>query len=83
MAFIIYCKNIGGRKFDRYYHKWENAKEMLMSDLNDLVNSGCKITSHRDRMNVAKGYYEFDYTLITDEGETACLTLMNGYFGDE
>lgn len=82
MAFTIYCKNIGGRKFDRYYQNWENAKTQLESDLSDLVKSGCKITSHRDSMNVAKGWYDYDYSLITDEGESAELSLIEGYFAD-
>ena len=82
MAFTIYCKNIGGRKFNRYYQNWENAKNQLESDLSDLVKSGCKITSHRDSMNVAKGWYDYDYSLITDEGESAELSLIEGYFAD-
>jgi len=28
--FTIYCKNVGGRKFDRYFRSWENAKNLLM-----------------------------------------------------
>ena len=82
MAFTIYCKNIGGRKFNRYYQNWENAKKQLESDLSDLVNRGCKITSHRDRMNVAKGWYDYDYSLVTDEGEDAELSLVENYFAD-
>ncbi len=83
MAFTIYIKNIGGRKFNRYYHNWEKAQQQLQEDLQDLQNSGSTITGHKDSMNVAKGWYDYSYTLRTDEGETAELTLVDGYFSDE
>ncbi len=82
MAFIIYRKNIGGRIFDRYYQQWESAKNQLQSDLNDMLKNGCKITSHVDEMNVAKGWYDYYYTLKTNYQENAELSLVTGYFQD-
>lgn len=80
--FTIYRKNVDGRIFDRYFHKWENAKKVLEEELTDLKKSGWKLIEHRDRFNYEKGFEIFDYALETPEGEGACLTLMNGYFSD-
>lgn len=80
--FTIYRKDVGGRKFDRYFHKWENAEKVLEEELADLLKSGWKQTEHRDYFKCEKGYYIFYYALKTPKGEDAVLTLMNGYFAD-
>ena len=80
--FTIYCKNVGGRKFDRYFRSWENAKNLLMQECDDLLKSGCKFCMKIDGMNSAKGFYEFQYDLITPDGEGVTLALIDGYFSD-
>ncbi len=80
--FTIYCKNVGGRRFDRYFHKWENAEKVLEEERADLLKSGWKQIDHRDYFNYEKGYEVFDYTMKTPDGEDVCLTLMHGYFID-
>ena len=83
MALFVYCKNIGGRKFNTYYHHWENAKNQLETDLAEMLQSGGKITSHRDGMNVAKGWYDYDYTIITHRGETGELSIIQAFYRDD
>ena len=80
--FTIYCKNVGGRKFDRYFRSWENAKNLLTQECNDLLKSGCTFVAKTDRMNSAKGFYEFQYDLITPDGEEVTLSLIDGHFSD-
>lgn len=80
--FTIYCKNVGGRKFDRYFRSWENAKALLMQECDALLKSGCTFVAKTDRMNSAKGFYEFQYDLLTPEGESATLSLIDGHFSD-
>jgi hypothetical protein len=80
--FTIYCKNVGGRKFDRYFRSWENAKALLTEELNDVLNHGWEITRKRDRMNASKGFYEFQYDLVTPDGEEATFSLVDAYFND-
>ena len=81
--FTIYRKIVGGRKFDRYFLQWDNAEALLEEERADLLKSGWKQLSHRDRMNVEKGFYLYDYTLQTPDGEDAELTLLDGFFADE
>lgn len=80
--FTIYHKDVGGRIFDRYFQKWENAKKLLLEELEDLKKSGWKVTRKTDRMNSSKGFYEFQYDLLTPDGEDASLSLLDGYFAD-
>ena len=43
---------------------------------------GWKQTRKLDRMNEDKGFYEFEYNLITEEGEKVVLALIDSYFED-
>lgn len=80
--FTIYCKNVGGRKFDRYFRSWEKAKEKLEEERTSLLQRGWEEIGHRNFMNGAKGFYVFDYTLKSTDGESATLSLVDGYFSD-
>ena len=80
--FTIYCKSVGGRKFDRYFRSRDFAKNLLMQECDDLLKSGCTFVAKKDRMNRAKGFYEFQYDLITPDGENVTLSLIDGYFSD-
>lgn len=82
--FTIYQYKVEDRAFDRYYHSFENAKKSLEQDVAALVERrGWKITRKIDRMNHCKGFYEFQYDLITDSGENATLSLIEGHFVDD
>ena len=81
--FVTYTKSVGGRKHDRYFKSWENAKKKLLADLNRMTTQlGWKLTGKLDRMNKDKGFYEFQYNLITDDGEEVVVALVNSYFED-
>jgi hypothetical protein len=81
--FVIYTKSVGGRKHDRYFKSWENAKKELLTDLKCMKEQlGWKQTRKLDRMNEDKGFYEFEYNLITEEGEKVVLALIDSYFED-
>lgn len=81
--FVIYTKSVGGRKHDRYFKSWENAKKELLTDLKCMKEQlSWKQTRKLDRMNEDKGFYEFEYNLITEEGEKVVLALIDSYFED-
>lgn len=82
--FTIYSYNVGGRNRDRYYHLWREAAKALKKEVDHLVNeSGWKIIRKISRMNNSKGIYEYQFELVTPEGETAILSLKDGFFEDE
>lgn len=81
--FTIYSKSAGGRKHDRYFKSWENAKKELLTDLKYLTEQlGWKQTSKTDKFNADKGFYVFQYNLITNEGEEVVMSLIDTYFED-
>jgi hypothetical protein len=80
--FTIYCYNVGERKHDRYFRSWDRAKEELEKERHGLLKSGWTEIGHRDYFNSSKGFYVFDYTLRTPDGEEASLSLIDGYFSD-
>lgn len=81
--FTIYSKSVGGRKYDRYYKLWENAKKELLTDLKCMTEQlGWKQTSKTDEFNADKGFYVFQYNLITNESEEVVMSLIHAYFED-
>ena len=82
--FAIYCKNVGGRIHDRYFKNYHKAKVELEADVERMCDiCHAKITERIDRMNVAKGFYEYEVRMTLDNGETASLAIVDGYFEDE
>lgn len=83
-AFYILQKNFGGRKGHRYFRDWNNAKEEMDKDVamccKDLNG---KVVKTIDRMNVSKGWYEYDKTAHFPNGEDCTWALLDGYFEDE
>ena len=82
MAFTVYIKEVGGRHFERYYKKWDNAKKELDSELAQMIKYGCTVTNRRDRPNDAKGFYEYDVEGKTSKGEDFTLYLVAECFQD-
>lgn len=83
-AFYILQKNFSGRKTHRYFHRWDKAKEEMDKDVamccKDLNG---KVVQTIDRMNVAKGWYEYEKTAHFPNGEDCRWALLDGYFEDE
>lgn len=82
IMFTIYRYTVGGRRFDRYFRSWKRAKEELEEELKNLLKSGWTQFDHSDYFNDAKGFYVFDYSLKTTNGELAILSLVDGHFSD-
>ena len=83
--FVILCKDVDGRKFDRYFKSWSNAEKAMLEDI-----EGCKkvfeLTHIKSvsQMNVAKGFYE-RYEVYKDDSrpnKTFTWSLIDGYFQD-
>ena len=62
---------------------WENTKKELLTDLKCMTEQlGWKQTSKTDEFNTDKGFYVFQYNLITNEGEEVVMSLIDAYFED-
>jgi ACT domain-containing protein len=82
--FAIYRKNVGGRITDRYFKNYAAARRELHADVVRMCDvCHAKITERIDRMNVAKGFYEYEVRMTLANGETASLAIVDGYFEDE
>lgn len=82
--FAIYRKDVGGRVHDRYFKNYDKAKEELKADVERMRDiCGGKVTERIDRMNVDKGFYEYEVRMTLENGETASLAIVDGYFEDE
>lgn len=82
--FAIYRKNVGGRITDRYFKNYDKAKVELKADVERMRDTcHAKITERIDRMNVDKGFYEYEVRMTLANGETASLAILDGYFEDE
>jgi len=80
--FTIYTREVGGRYFDRYFKKWDNAKASLQEDLADLKEKGWQVETNTDYFNADKGIHEYGVQGTTPEGERFSLALVDGYFSD-
>ncbi len=80
--FTIYTKNVGGRVFDRYYREWNNARNALLKELEELKAEGWTVESSSDYFKSDKGIYIYGYKCRTPEGEQFSLFLHEGYFRD-
>ena len=82
--FAIYRKDVGGRVHDRYFKNYDKAKEELKADVERMRDiCGGKVTERIDRMNVDKGFWEYEVRMTLENGETASLAIVDGYFEDE
>lgn len=81
--FAIYRKNVGGRIHDRYFKDYDKAKAELKSGV-ERMRDVCrgKVTERIDRMNTAKGFYEYEVRMTTGDGEQASFAIIDGYFED-
>ena len=82
--FTILHQDFNGRKYDRYFHNWDNAKkEMNKSIENTCKTLGGRVVGSVDRMNHEKGFYMYEKTAIFPNGEQCVWTLIDAYFEDE
>lgn len=85
--FAIYRKNVGGRIHNRYFKDYKNARSAIAADVQDLCEGGRGVVTETiDRMNHAKGFWDYEVRLTVDTGticEQASLAIIDGYFEDE
>lgn len=82
--FAIYRKNVGGRIHDRYFKDYDKAKTELKRDVERMRDvCGGKVTERIDRMNEAKGFWEYEVRMTIDTGEAVSLAIVDGHFEDE
>lgn len=84
----IVIDNEGNKNtFDRYFHDWNNAQEVMDKEVNQHIKEGATLLKSVDRMNVAKGFYEYEKILEKkyENGEVFNFTyaLIDAYFADE
>lgn len=80
--FTIFRKTVNGRYHDRFFRSWENAKCALIDEVDEFVSRyGWEIIRKIDKMNIEKGFYDFQYD-IRKGGMKATLSLLDGYFID-
>ena len=80
--FTIYCKTVGGRRIDRYFRSWKNAKQALLSEAEDAKRFGWIVSHVDDYFNPAKGFYVYQMNGKTGQGEPFTLSLLDAYFED-
>ncbi len=79
--FFTYRYSVDGRRFDRYYEKWENAKKQLLTDASSLQKDGAKRISSHDYFNAGKGFYVYEKE-YKHEGMTFNLSILDCFFSD-
>ena len=84
--FVILKRIVDGRSFDRYYHSWMYATDVLLDEVREVCNprNGHYVVERIiDRFNSSKGFYEFEHTLKSKkDGTLVKLALVDGYFSD-
>ena len=91
MDFIIltrsaYSDKYGRNSWDRYFHSWDNAKKVMDGEVQEYTKkNGFTLVRKLDRMNVEKGFYEYEATLEKEYSEgkaTLTFAIVGGYFCD-
>lgn len=86
--FAIYRKNVGGRIHDRYFKDYDKAKAELKREVDGVVAWAKEVLNYDikvetiDRMNVEKGFYEYEMRWTNMEGEAVSHAIVDGYFED-
>lgn len=89
--FTILLKRVQSKRFgkiesNRYFKNWDNAKAVMDEEVDSWINEGAKVTTNIDRMNIEKGFYEYEKILKPRENEPiteVSYALIDGYFQDE
>lgn len=80
--FITYCKDVDGKKYDRYFKTWEAAENALQDGLKDILNIGGKELSNKDYFNFEKGL-QIRYVELKTEAHKYTLSLFASFFEDD
>lgn len=79
-------KRYGRNNHNRYFKDWANAQKEMDKQVETLVKDGARIVRTLDRMNVDKGFYEYqkDLQFKEENGEVyeMSLSVYDAYFED-
>lgn len=82
--FAIYRKDVGGRTHDRYFVSYKVARREIEANVESMRKTcGAVVTECIDRMNTAKGFWEFEVRMVMPNGEKVSHAIIDGYFEDE
>lgn len=86
--FAIYRRNVGGRVRDRYFKDYQNARKAIAEDVKrtkELAEEGGLDLKFEtiDRMNVEKGFWEYEVRFTNLQGERVSYAIVDGHFEDE
>lgn len=55
----------------------------MMNEVEGIIKKyGCKRRNSTDRLNVEKGIYELEETIVTDDDTKFVWAILGGYFQD-
>jgi len=82
----VYSDKYGRNSWDRYFRSWDNAKKIMDEEVHEYTEKrGFTLVRKLDRMNVEKGFYEYEATLEKEYSEdkaTLTFAIVDGYFCD-
>ena len=85
--FAIYRRNVGGRIVDRYFKDYQNARKAIAEDVKrtkELFEEGGLDVKFEtiDRMNVDKGFWEYEVRFTNMHGERVSYAIVDGHYED-
>lgn len=85
--FAIYRRNVGGRIHDRYFKEYYNARNAIAEDVKRtkelFEECGLDVKFETiDRMNAAKGFWEYEVRFTNMQGERVSLAIVDGHYED-
>lgn len=80
--FITYCKDVDGKKYDRYFKTWEAAENALQDGIKDVLSIGGKELSNKDYFNFEKGV-QIRYAVLITDAHKYTLSLFASFFEDD
>ena len=82
--FAIFRKVIKGRQIDRYFKYWDNAREAMEKDIEQMSKMGlAQVNKRINKMNEDKGFYEYDAEGITATGNKITWCIIELCFEDK
>ena len=84
--FTILLKKVNGNAYQRYFKSFDSAKKVMDEEVSRWISEGAEPLMKIDRMNIEKGFYEYEANLkLIEDGKTynVSFALLDGYFQDE
>lgn len=82
--FVTFEKNFGGRKMERYFHKLENAKRVMIDDFQNTIKAlNGKVEEERELYDKELSCNVFFKRASFPNGEECMWALIDSYFEDE